>query len=109
MKYSVVEREKLISEMLPMLREVPVKLSTRRIQKWGSELLAEGTQKTESGNPIVRGQQYWVNDPVMGLVDHKKKIEKIIKSSKTESDLENQLALYLSKNAKSLEAIKSGE
>lgn len=109
MKYTVIARKKLIADMLPMLRDVPVKISTQKEMMLGSELLALGTTHSRSGEPIVRSREYETFTPIMGLVNHSNKIEKIIKDAKTEEQLENDLALYLTKNAKSLEAVKSGE
>ena len=62
--------------------------------------------KTNKGEPIVRGKTYTTNTPVMAPVNHRNKLEKIIKEAKTETQVENDIALYLAKNGKSLEAIK---
>lgn len=92
--------------MLPMLREVEEVKSYISKSVKGYELIAKGIYKTEKGDAIVRSKLYKTKDAVKGFVNHEKKIKKIISDAKTAIQIENDLALYLSKNAKSLDHIK---
>lgn len=109
MKYSVRKRKELIAELLPMLADKEVKVRELKGKDSGASLMAQGVEFDRSGAPLVRGKIYETFTPVMGLVNHSRKIENIIKDAKTEMQLENDLALYLVQNAKSKEAIQNGQ
>lgn len=99
----------LVAQLLPMLKEVKYIVTKSKIVQSGKQLINSGIYKTESGEQILPGQTYTTRVPVYGLVNHEKKIKKIILEAKTEAQMDNDLGLYLAKNARSLEAITGEE
>lgn len=105
MKYSKEHVTKLISGLLPLLREtvnVPV-----TVMKSGGELLAGGIFKTKTGAPIVRSLKYPVTEHNPVKVNHAKKITKLIEAARTQDEMTDFLGHYLKTNGKSLEVIKN--
>lgn len=96
MHYTETHIQKLIDGVLPYLNKTPT--MRKKVFKSGHELLAMGVYLTESGKPIVRGQQYPAFQDVPVEINHAKHLRKLIKNAKTEKAMTDAVGIYMAKH-----------
>jgi len=106
MRYSKEHTDKLIARVLPLLR-VTYTETRRRVNRTGRELIAAGVLETDNGKLILPDGVYPVIESVKTEINHKKKLEDLIRKAKSEDNMTTLLGAYVARYTKDPNDLKT--